>query len=144
MRSSIGPLVVSGILLAACSQAPAPAAGTPAPLTIEKDPASGPSRLTLSERAAERLGIKTTVVVTTTVAGARLAIPYAAVIYEPNGSTWTYTNPKGLTFVRAPIKVAAIDGQTALLSSGPPAGVAVVTIGNAELYGAESGISGGH
>ena len=59
-------------------------------------------------------------------------------LYDPDGDTWTYTSPKPLVFVRAPIDVDRIDGDTALLSERS-AGRAptVVTVGAAELLGTE-------
>jgi hypothetical protein len=42
-----------------------------------------------------------------------------------------------LTFVRHALEVEAIEGNEAILSEGPPAGTLVVTVGTAELYGAE-------
>jgi hypothetical protein len=47
-----------------------------------------------------------------------------------------------LTFVRAPIKVAEIQGDTAVLSKGPPEGTEVVTVGGEELLGTEFAIEG--
>lgn len=70
----------------------------------------------------------------------QLVIPYAAVIYDLNGNTWTYTNPQPLTFVREPITVDYIEGELAVLSAGPPIGTTVVTVGVAELYGTETGV----
>jgi hypothetical protein len=46
--------------------------------------------------------------------------------------------------VRSAIDVASIEGDRALLTSGPPVGTTVVTVGVAELYGAETGVGGGH
>lgn len=71
-------------------------------------------------------------------------VPYAAVIYGLNGETWVYSNPEPLVYVREPITVDYIEGDLVVLSEGPPAGSAVVTVGGAELFGAESGVGGGH
>lgn len=70
-------------------------------------------------------------------------VPYAAVLYDRHGETWTYTCPEPLVYVRAPIVVDYIDGDLAVLSEGPPAGTEVVTAGASELFGAETGIGGG-
>lgn len=70
----------------------------------------------------------------------RQVIPYAAVLYDLNGDTFTYTSPEPLVFVRHPISIDYIEGDLAVLSDGPPSGTAVVTVGAAELYGTESGI----
>jgi hypothetical protein len=73
-----------------------------------------------------------------------MTIPYAAVVYDASGKTWTYVNETALTYKRAEITVSEIDGDTARITAGPPAGTAVVTTGAAELYGAEIGVGGGH
>ncbi len=70
----------------------------------------------------------------------RSIIPYAALIYDLNGDTWTYTNPEPLVFVRHRVTVDYVDGDLAVLSDGPSAGVAVVKIGAAELFGVEFGV----
>jgi hypothetical protein len=70
----------------------------------------------------------------------RKIIPYAAVIYDPTGATWTYTTQKPLTYIRHSITVDYIDGEHAILLEGPDAGTLVVTAGAAELYGEEFGV----
>jgi hypothetical protein len=95
------------------------------------------SRITLTPQAARRLDIKTGNV---EMRGGATVVPYSAVFYSPTGATWTYTNPKGLTFVRQRIVVDSIDGARARLSKGPEPGTKVATVGVAELYGAESGL----
>lgn len=65
-------------------------------------------------------------------------IPYAAVLYDPRGNTWTYTNPEPLVFVRHSIDVEFIEGDRAVLREGPPIGATVVTAGAAELFGVEN------
>jgi hypothetical protein len=64
-------------------------------------------------------------------------IPYAAVIYDAAGNSWTYTNPEPLVFVRHPIVIEYIDGDLAALKEGPEVGTAVVTVGAPELMGVE-------
>ena len=64
-------------------------------------------------------------------------IPYSAVIYDPSGNTWTYTNPEPLVFVRHRIEVESIEDGRAVLKEGPAAGTVVVTAGAAELMGVE-------
>ena len=44
--------------------------------------------------------------------------------------------------VRAPIQVASIQGDTAVLSDGPAPGTEVVTVGGEELLGTEFAIEG--
>lgn len=71
----------------------------------------------------------------------QMVVPYAAVLYGVHGETWVYTNPEPLVFVRQPIVIDFIDGDLAVLSEGPEIGTEIVTIGAAELYGAETGVS---
>ncbi len=70
----------------------------------------------------------------------RLVVPYGAVIYDPQGQTWTYTNPEPLVYQRAAISIDYIDGDDAILLDGPPPGTEVVVVGAAELSGFEAGI----
>ena len=133
-------ILVVALPLAACSQESAAAAPDP-PAAVEEIAGSELSRITLTDRAIERLDIQTASVERR---GAKSTVPYAAVIYASDGTTWTYTSPEANVFVRAEVVVDRIDGETALLSSGPPAGTTVVTLGAAELYGTETGVGGGH
>ncbi len=71
----------------------------------------------------------------------RKVVPYAAVLYGVNGETWVYSSPEPLVFVRQPILIDYIEGDMAILSEGPEAGTAVVTVGAAELFGTETGVS---
>lgn len=71
----------------------------------------------------------------------RKVAPYAAVLYGVHGETWVYTNPEPLVFVRQPILIDYIEDDLAILSDGPEAGTDVVTVGAAELFGAETGVS---
>jgi hypothetical protein len=71
----------------------------------------------------------------------RLVVPYAAVVYGLEGETWVYTNPEPLVFVREPIVVDYIEGDQAYLTEGPPTGTNIVTVGVAELFGTETGVS---
>jgi hypothetical protein len=44
-----------------------------------------------------------------------------------------------LTFIRHDIDVQRIEGNRAILTTGPPVGTAVVTVGATELWGVEYG-----
>ena len=111
-----------------------------APARVEPIKGSDVSRVVLSKDAATRLGIQTAPIMAGTLSrreGRHTVIPYDAVLYAANGSTFTYTSPKPLVFVRAPIVVGDIRRGTAELLSGPPMGTSVVTVGSQELYGTE-------
>lgn len=139
-RWIVGVLVILGLALPACSRTSAEESNEADPATVEAIEGSDIARVTLSADAARRLGIQTSPV--DGLAGghggkAQLVIPYAAVLYDPSGETWTYTSSDPLSFVRAPIDVDRIEGSKAILSSGPPAGTQVVTVGASELLGVE-------
>jgi hypothetical protein len=109
-----------------------------APTSSDEAAAADPMQVTLSPEAAERLGIETTQV--QKGRAGRTSVPYAAVLYDAQGDTWVYANPEQLVFVRTQIRVDRIDGDVAQLLDGPPLGTLVVTVGLAELFGAETGV----
>lgn len=136
MRGSliVGALLVT-LLLAACGgSAVEDAAESPA--AVEQIKGTELNRITLTSEAAKRLDVQTTAARSD---GERTVIPYAAVLYDPDGQTWTYTSPKRLVFVREDIRVDRIDGDAAILTAGPSAGTTVVTVGADELWGVEYG-----
>jgi hypothetical protein len=112
------------------------------PAAVRVVPGSDVSRITLSVRAERRLGIKTRRVTAGSGTQPGLVIPYAAVVYDPDGKAYAFTRAADRTYVRAPLAIKSIDGNQVRLVSGPPAGTPVVTVGAAELVGAEAGISG--
>ena len=136
----VAVLLCAVLLLSACGQAPADTATEENPqVTVESLEGQDPTRETLTEDAAKRLDIQTAAAHDAELNGAkRTVIPYAAIIYDTEGATWVYLNPEPLTFVRHPVAVDDIKGDQAFLSDALPAGSAVVTVGVAELYGAES------
>jgi hypothetical protein len=140
-----------GLGAVACGRAGATGqgeAGYGDPAKLEPVEGTGLSKVVLTKTAAERLGIQTAEVRTVQApavkgGGLRNVIPYAAVLYDENGDTWTFTSPEPLTFLRHEVKVDYIEGQQAFLLDGPPAGTKVVTVGAAELLGAELGVGEG-
>jgi hypothetical protein len=71
-----------------------------------------------------------------------IVVPYAAVIYYGDGTSWTYAEIAPRVFVREPVTVAAVQGASAVLSTGPADGTSVVTVGAPLLLGAEAQIAG--
>jgi hypothetical protein len=134
----IAALIVVALALTGCSDTSAQDEGGSSDVaTVEPIEGSDVARVTLSEDAARRLDITTAPITELGGGTARTAMPYAAVLYDPNGDTWAYTNPEPLVFVRSPITVVTIEGNRAVLSAGPAAGTQVVTVGAAELLGTE-------
>jgi hypothetical protein len=140
-------LLAVTLSVAGCTAADEPkgdAVGDPA-AQVDVGDGSQPAIITITEDAQDRLGIETTPVVAGLArAGGRatLVIPYAAVVYDAEGEAWTFASPAPFTYKRAPIVIASIKLDTAVLTTGPPPGTAVVTIGASELVGMEAGISG--
>ena len=111
------------------------------PVVVEAIGDTGFSRLILSESAIKRLDLRTALASSANIGGKqRIVVPYASVLYDPDGTTWVYKATGLRTFVRHPITVDLVDGARALLSKGPAAGTRVATVGAQELFGAEHGV----
>jgi hypothetical protein len=110
---------------------------------VEEGGEDQPARLIVSERAEERLGLRTEPVrALTGQPGVTEVVSYTAVVYDSDGKSWAFSSPAPRTYVRVPIDIASITDQTVQLKSGPPVGTQVVVVGAPELVGAEAGISG--
>ena len=136
----VAPLMlVVAFTLASCGGGSSEAVNGPDPASTQPIEGTDLSRITLSPDAAQRLDIQTTPIRPARArSGKELTeIPYAALIYDPNGGTWTYTSPEDLVFVRSQIRVDRIDGTRVILRSGPPPGTLVVSVGAPELLGIE-------
>jgi hypothetical protein len=94
-------------------------------------------QVTFTADAARRADLKTA---TVQARGRHTSIPYAALIYNEEGATYTYVSPKPLVFVRERIHVDHIAGDRVVLRHGPPTGTTVVTTGAPEVYSAEFGV----
>jgi hypothetical protein len=137
--------VVAAAMLTGCGAASA--RSDPPPAVVKDVPGAAVKELLLTGQAIHRLGIATQPVRVATVtldgrSGPHKVIPYSAVLYDNDGSTWTYVNIAARAFLRQRIDVGGIDGSTAVLASGPAVGAAVVTVGAPELLGIEYDISG--
>ncbi len=133
--------IIAALQLSACREKSAEKEAENESAKVEPVAGTTVSSVTLTEDAIKRLDIQKALVRDMQVRGKqRKVIPYAAVLYDPEGATWAFTNPKPLLFVRQAIKVDYILGELAVLLEGPPSGTAVVTVGAAELFGAEIGV----
>jgi hypothetical protein len=130
-------LLAIPLLATACGGTPGEEASVESAVT-KQVPGTDIVRVELSADAAERLGVRT-VAVRSDPMSSRAVIPYAAVLYDPDGSTWTYASPARLVYQRKDISVARIQGDAAVLSRGPPVGTVVVTAGATEIWGVEYG-----
>jgi hypothetical protein len=141
-RTVVGLLVV-GLGLAGCSANPAgaePGAEDAAQSVVEALPGTDVKQVTLTARATERLGIKT---VPVGRSASETVVPYSAVLYASDGSTWVYTVRRPLTYVREKVAVVVVrgaKGDEAVVSQAPSAGTPIVSTGVVELYGTELGV----
>ena len=139
-RFTVAVLVIASLQLTACREA----SNTPEMIElashIEHIDGTEFSRVTLTERAIERIDLKTDEVrelAVTRSRSLRKCVPYSSLIYDTQGRTWVYTSPEDRTFVRHKVVVDYIEGDMAVLSDGPPVGTVVASVGVAELYGTE-------
>jgi hypothetical protein len=140
-------LLLAGLTLTGCTSNADSTTGQEPPAKVVPLEGKDFSRVELTQEAAERVGIMTEPVRAVSVAGntagrTQTVIPLAAVLYDKNGVTWAYTNPDPLVFVRQRLVISRVSGDLAVLQSGPSPGTAVVTVGAAELLGAEYGVEG--
>ena len=132
-------LIATGAALAGCGEAAGEyedpeTAGHHEPAKLESIKGTDVKRVLFSAEGAERVGLQTAQV---RVSGQKKVIPYAAVIYDPEGDTFAYTSPEPRVYIREKVKVSRVDGDRAVLANGPPPGTKVVTVGAAEVYGTE-------
>ncbi|MFK4531562.1 hypothetical protein ABIF90_009543 [Bradyrhizobium japonicum] len=92
-------------------------------------------KITLTPKAAERLGILIDEV--RADPSGRLIVPYASVLYDLSGKAWIYISAEPLTFVRGPIEIDTIKGENVYLSDGPPVGTKVLAAGVPQIFGTE-------
>jgi hypothetical protein len=86
------------------------------------------------------LGIPHKVVIKRPLTGPTVVIPFSAVVYDSSGRTYAFVAVAHLTFAEVRIAVDHIDGSSAYLLKGPPAGSKVVSTGAEELYGVQTGV----
>jgi hypothetical protein len=147
------PLVLvaaAGLLLAGSLVA---CTGSAAPSDVHEEPAlvepiegtDGLHRITLTDRAAQRLGIQVTEAAAEPGGPRSVRIPYSSIIYDADGDAFAYVVvEEPLVFQRISITVKDVvpddSGGHALLSDGLEPGQRVVAVGVAELYGTESSV----
>lgn len=122
--------------LPACAQpSVTPASAAEAPAKVEKNATTGIAKLTLTQRGIDRLELKTEPVAAGT--GTDVLLPYGALMYDANGKTWVYTNPAPRVYERQSVSVTKVEAGVVTSSAGPAVGTQVVSVGAAELFGAE-------
>lgn len=145
-------LLVVGLGLTACGSATSQYGEISQGLPVHVQPVNGSdvSRVTLTAESAQKLGVRTAAVqgaVTPAVdetAGTppETTVPVNAVLYDKDGNTWVYVVKGPRTYEREAVAIDRVDGDTAVLKSGPASGTQVVVVGAQELLGAELGVAG--
>ena len=132
-------LIAAGVVpLSACSEASSgydyETASHHEPAKLEPIKGTDVQRVIFDAEAAKAVGLETAPIRQN---GQGKIMPYAALIYDAEGGTYAYTAPKPLTYVRKEISIDHFDGDSVVLSDGPPVGTEVVTVGVDEVYGTE-------
>ena len=128
--------------LTACAEIEVPLAEPYEPAHLESTGPDQPAKVILTEEAQHRVQLQTTLV---KAHGADVSVDHAALVYDKKGKPWVFTVIGPLTYVRAAVGIKATqDDNMVVLSSGPPAGTEVVTVGAIELWGTELEIAGKH
>jgi hypothetical protein len=137
----VAALMAMGLALFGCSTeaTESSSSGDPAATLEEITAPNGTElqRVILTQDAVKRLGVRLQAV--TEQAGVKV-VPYSSVVYDSKGAAWVYVRPRPRAFERSPITIRNIDGEDVFLSAGPDTGTQVVTVGTAELFGAEQEI----
>lgn len=127
-------LVALVATVAACSKVESSESEYKDPATLTEVDGRANKQVTFTSRAIERIGVETKAIADGV--GGRV-VPYSALVYEPDGTTWVFTEVKPRSFLRMPITVTEIRGGEVVISDGPTAGTLVATVGVSELFGAE-------
>jgi hypothetical protein len=143
IQLAVAAVALAGLGLAGCSEKSTYTKVEPA--HVEHKEGEEISRLTLTEKAMERIAVETAAVregqaATAEGEQARSIVPYSAIVYVAQGDAFVYTSPAPRTFLRQPVEVEYIDGNEAVLKTGPPPGTQVAVVGVTELFGTEFGV----
>lgn len=135
-RFNIFPAAMSVAILATpCLSALAAETTGTAPARVEATTDAKIKKITLTPKAAERLGILIDEV--RADPSGRLIVPYASVLYDLSGKAWVYISAEPLTFVRGPVEIDTIKGDNVYLTDGPPVGTKVLAAGVPQVFGTE-------
>ena len=134
--------VATSASLVGCAEIEVPLAEPYEPAHLESTGPDKPARVILTEEARHRVQLQTTRV---KPHGADVSLDQAALVYDKKGKPWVFTVIGPLTYVRAAVGIKEVnENNVMILSSGPPAGTEVVTVGAIELWGIELEIAGKH
>src|SRR5215471_6917162 len=101
--SMLSAAMSAAILAAPYVSARAAETTSAAPARVEATIDAKIKKITLTPKAAERLGILIDEV--RADPSGRLIVPYASVLYDLSGKAWIYISAQPLTFVRGPVEI---------------------------------------
>ncbi len=146
-------LVVAGLLLVPIMRGLAEEdeeeGGGDEAVQVESTPGTDAKTLIFTEEALAHLDVQTEPVRELQATrrgeavGSRLAIPHSAMSYDAEGHPWVYVKEDPDTFLRKSVEIDFMDGDHIYLAGGLKAGDEVVTVGVAEMQGAEFGVGEG-
>lgn len=90
---------------------------------------------TLQLRPSQRIGVELPM----SKSEMSRVVPGGAILYDVYGNTWVYLQTGQRQYTRSRVAIRFIEGDQAVLSAGPDAGLLVVVDGAAELFGTEFG-----
>jgi hypothetical protein len=141
-RAVLGCIVAIAVATSAgCAEIESVTAEPYEPAALESTGPDKPARITLTDEAVDRVALQTTEVKTL---GKDLTVDHAALVFDKAGKPWVFTVVGPRTYVRAAIGIKETQDGVVIMSSGPPVGTQVVTVGAIELWGTELGIAGKH
>jgi len=109
-----------------------------APARVEATLDAKIKKVTLTPKAAERLGVQIDEV-RADMSGRRI-VPYTAVLYDLTGGTWVYVHSDPMAFIRQAVKIDTIKGNNVYLSDGPALGTKVLASAVPQVFGTEAGV----
>ena len=134
--------VAAAASLASCAEIEVPLAEPYEPAHLESTGPDQPARVILTEEAQHRVQLQTTLVKSH---GADVSLDHAALVYDKKGKPWVFMVIGPLTYTRVAVGIKEVnENNVVILSSGPPPGTEVVTVGAIELWGTELEIAGKH
>lgn len=107
------------------------------PAEVEEIPGSKLKKVTLTEKAVQRIDVRT---VKVQEQQGKKVVPYSSLIYDPQGVTWVYIETGPRSYMRHQVDVDYIEGDNVMLKEGPSTGTVIAAVAVAELYGTESGV----
>ncbi len=108
------------------------------PVKVEKIEGSSVSKVTLTSDAEKRLGIES--IVPELGHTNQTLVPLSALLYDTKGVAWLFTRSSEHSYQRIRVEVLDTGDEHVRVSGELPQGIAIVTQGVAELYGAEFGV----